>query len=211
MTVEHYSELVNAQYGRHNLSTSILAALRAIGKDPGNVTLRDLAPLDHYHGGGYPATLELARRANLQPGQRVLDVGGGLGGPARTLAAEFGCTVTVLDLTEEFCRTGELLTTWTNLSHQVTFQQGNALALPFPDHSFDVVWAEYSFMNIAEGGALCRHLPGAPHWGALCVPGGHGWPGPTAPLSGALGRQPGYKFFASTCRGADALAAAGLR
>jgi ubiquinone/menaquinone biosynthesis C-methylase UbiE len=150
MTVDHYSQLVNAQYGRHNLSTSILAALRAIGKDPGNVTLGDLAPLDHFHGGGYAATLELARRANLQPGQQVLDVGGGIGGPARTLAAEFGCTVTVLDLTEEFCRTGELLTTWTKLSHRVTFQQGNALALPFPDHSFDVVWAQNSLMNIAD-------------------------------------------------------------
>jgi len=150
MTVDHYSQLVNAQYGRHNLSTSILAALRTIGKDPGNVTLGDLAPLDHFHGGGYAATLELARRANLQPGQQVLDVGGGIGGPARTLAAEFGCTVTVLDLTEEFCRTGEVLTTWTNLSHRVTFQQGNALALPFPDHSFDVVWAENSLMNIED-------------------------------------------------------------
>jgi ubiquinone/menaquinone biosynthesis C-methylase UbiE len=154
MTGDQYSQLVNAQYGRANLSTSILAALQAIGKGPGNVTLADLAPLDHYHGGGYPATLELARRANLQPGQQVLDVGGGIGGPARTLAAEFGCTVTVLDLTEEFCRTGELLTTWTNLSHQVTFQQGNALALPFPDQSFDVVWAENSFMNIADKEAL---------------------------------------------------------
>ncbi len=150
MTVDQYSELVNAQYGRPNLGASILAALRAISKDPGNVTLADLAPLDHFHSGGYAATLELARRANLQPGQRVLDVGGGIGGPARTLAAEFGCTVTVLDLTEEFCRTGELLTAWTKLSHRVTFQQGNALALPFPDHSFDVVWAEFSLMNIAD-------------------------------------------------------------
>jgi hypothetical protein len=76
MRADQYSQLVNAQYGRHNLVESILAALRAIGKDPGNVTLGDLAPLDHFHGGGYPATRELARRANLQPGKRVLDVGG---------------------------------------------------------------------------------------------------------------------------------------
>lgn len=150
MTVDQYSQLVNAQYGRHNLGESILAALRAIGKAPENVTLRDLAPLDHFHGGGYPATLELARLANLQPGQRVLDVGGGLGGPARTLAAAFGCMVTVLDLTEEFCRAGEMLTAWTHLSHRVTFQQGSALELPFPDDHFDVVWAQNSFMNIAD-------------------------------------------------------------
>jgi SAM-dependent methyltransferase len=150
MMTDQYSQLVNAQYGRNNLMESILEALRAIGKDPGNITLEDMAPLDHFHGGGYPATLELARLANLQPDQQVLDVGGGLGGPARTLAAEFGCMVTVVDLAEEFCRAGEALTTWTKLSHRVTFQQGSALTLPFPDHSFDVVWAQNSFMNIAD-------------------------------------------------------------
>jgi ubiquinone/menaquinone biosynthesis C-methylase UbiE len=154
MMTDQYSQLVNAQYGRNNLIESILEALRAIGKDPGNVTLGDLAPLDHFHGGGYPATLELARLANLRPDQQVLDVGGGLGGPARTLAAEFGCTVTVVDLAEEFCRAGEALTTWTKLSHRVTFRQGSALALPFPDQSFDIVWAQNSFMNIADKDTL---------------------------------------------------------
>jgi sarcosine/dimethylglycine N-methyltransferase len=150
MTTDQYSQLVNAQYGRNDLAESIVEALRAISKDPGNVTLGDLGPLDHFHGGGYQATLELARLANLRPGQLVLDVGGGLGGPARTLAAEFGCTVMVVDLAEEFCRAGETLTTWTKLTHQVTFRQGSALALPFPDQSFDVVWAQNSFMNIAD-------------------------------------------------------------
>jgi SAM-dependent methyltransferase len=154
MTTDQYSQLVNAQYGRNNLIESILEALRAIGKRPENITLEDLAPLDHFHGGGYPATLELARLANLKPDQRVLDVGGGLGGPARTLAAEFGCTVAVVDLAEEFCSAGEAITTWTNLSHRVTFQQGSALALPFPDDSFDVVWAQNSFMNIADKDGL---------------------------------------------------------
>jgi ubiquinone/menaquinone biosynthesis C-methylase UbiE len=158
MTTDQYSQLVNAQYGRNNLVESIREALRAIGKDPGNVTLEDLSPLDHFHGGGYPATLELARLANIQPGQRVLDVGGGLGGPARTLAAEFGCTVTVVDLAEEFCRAGEVLTAWTNLGHRVTFQHGSALALPFPDQSFDVVWAQNSFMNIADKEGLSASI-----------------------------------------------------
>jgi SAM-dependent methyltransferase len=158
MTTDKYSQLINAQYGRSNLIESILEALRGIGRDPGNVTMEDLAPLDHFHGGGYPATLELARRANIQPDQRVLDVGGGLGGPARTLAAECGCAVTVVDLAEEFCRAGEALTEWTNLSHLVTFQQGDALALPFPDHSFDVVWAQNSFMNIADKEGLYTNV-----------------------------------------------------
>ena len=79
----------------------------------------------------------------------VLDVGGGLGGPARTLANEFGCTLTVLDLTEEFCRVGERLTARTRLSDRVTFRLGNALDMPFPANGFDVVWVQHSSMNIA--------------------------------------------------------------
>jgi ubiquinone/menaquinone biosynthesis C-methylase UbiE len=81
---------------------------------------------------------------------RALDVGGGLGGPARTLASEFGCTVEVLDLTEEFCRAGEVLTARTGLSDLVSFRHGNALEMPYPDASFDVVWTQHSSMNIAD-------------------------------------------------------------
>src|SRR5437870_5046544 len=79
-----------------------------------------LAPADHFHGGGKPATDRLARTARLGPGMRVLDVGGGLGGPARTLAAQYGCQVTILDLTESFVRTGEALTARLKLSDRVT-------------------------------------------------------------------------------------------
>jgi SAM-dependent methyltransferase len=77
-------------------------------------------------------------------------VGGGLGGPARTLAATIGCQVTVLDLTPEFCEAGEELTRCTGLSDQVRFQVGDALALPFPDRAFDLVWTEHSSMNIPD-------------------------------------------------------------
>jgi 2-polyprenyl-3-methyl-5-hydroxy-6-metoxy-1,4-benzoquinol methylase len=65
--------------------------------------------------------------AGLGHGERVLDVGGGIGGPARTLAGA-GFSVTVLDLTEEFCRTGAALTERVGLASRVTFHHGNALA-----------------------------------------------------------------------------------
>jgi sarcosine/dimethylglycine N-methyltransferase len=84
------------------------------------------------------------------PGSRVLDIGGGIGGPARTLATEFGCVVIVLDLTEEFCEVGRMLTALTKLSHAVSFQLGNALAAPFTDGSFDAVWMQGSGMNIPQ-------------------------------------------------------------
>jgi SAM-dependent methyltransferase len=141
---------VGEHYGRAELGASILAALLAAGKVPDALIPEDLAPVDQFHTHGRKATLDLARRAGVTPGMRMLDVGGGLGGPARTLASEFGCTVEVLDLTEEFCRAGALLTRLTGLSDAVSFRHGSALDMPFPDSSFDVAWTQHSSMNIAD-------------------------------------------------------------
>lgn len=105
---------------------------------------------DQLHSRGKEATLELARLAGLRADERVLDVGGGLGGPARTLAREVGCRVTVLDLTEEYCRVGEMLTARTGLGERVEFRHGDALAMPFADGAFDVAWTQHSTMNIAD-------------------------------------------------------------
>jgi ubiquinone/menaquinone biosynthesis C-methylase UbiE len=79
----------------------------------------------------------------------VLDVGGGLGGPARTLAVEYGCHVTVIDLTASYVQAAEVLTTGLGLGDRVTHQIGNALELPFDDGMFDVLWTQNSGMNIA--------------------------------------------------------------
>ncbi|MFN8557966.1 MAG: methyltransferase domain-containing protein [Dehalococcoidia bacterium] len=143
-------EPIDAHYGRPGLYEAIVDALRAAGKDLDALTPADLAPVDQFHIRGTAPTLELARRVGLAPGVRVLDVGGGIGGPARILAAEFGCAVTVLDLTEEFCRAGERLTALLRLGDRVAFRHGNALAMPFPDGGFDVVWTQHSSMNVAD-------------------------------------------------------------
>ena len=150
MDKTEYSKSVNEHYGRQDLGTAFLGALRANGKDPDNLSYQDLSMADNFHSRGKDATLELARMADLRPGQSVLDVGGGVGGPARVLAAEFDCLVTVLDLTEEFCRVGEMLTARTGLSDKVIFKVGSALDMPFPDASFDVVWTQHSSMNISD-------------------------------------------------------------
>jgi SAM-dependent methyltransferase len=86
----------------------------------------------------------------------VLDVGGGLGGPARMLAVEYDARVTVFDLTADYLQAGELLTARMGLSGRVDFYHGNALDLPFADGSFDVVWTQNSGMNIADKSALYR-------------------------------------------------------
>jgi SAM-dependent methyltransferase len=135
-------------WGRAGLGQSILDALAASGKDLDALTIDDLAPMDNFHGGGKPSTVRLAQLAALTPGLRVLDVGGGLGGPARTLAVEFGCNVTVIDLTESYVQAAQELTTRLGLTGQVTHQVGNALELPVDDGHFDVVWTQNSGMNI---------------------------------------------------------------
>jgi len=145
---------VSGHYAPGDLTDAVLDALTAAGKDVEHLMPADLAPLDQYHLGGTGATRGLARLAEVRAGMRVLDVGGGIGGPARTLANEFGAVVTVLDLTAEYCRVGAMLTERTGLADRVTFQQGDALDLPFVGGQFDLVWTQHSSMNIADKGRL---------------------------------------------------------
>ena len=141
---------VEAYWRRDHVTEAIEAALAARGLDLGALTVDLLAPVDQFHGGGKPVTERLARLAVAASGTRVLDVGGGFGGPARTLAVEFGCRVTSLDLTESYVRAARMLTGRLHLEDRVTHGVGNGLALPFPDASFDLVWTQNSGMNIAD-------------------------------------------------------------
>ena len=146
-----YSEKVNAQYGRVSLTDTIIAALKDAGKDIQNLTRSDLSTFDEFHIGGVAETRNLVNRIpNFPPSSQVLDIGSGLGGPARTLAAEFGCIVTGLDLTQEYCNAAIRLTELVGLADQISFRQGNALDMPFEDDSFDVVWTQFTGMNIKD-------------------------------------------------------------
>src|SRR3989449_73740 len=141
---------------REGLESAILGALAGAGRDVDALTIDDLAPADHFHGGGKAATDRLARLAGIRPGMRVLDVGGGLGGPARTLAATCGAHVTVVDVTESFVRTGAALTARLGLADRVEHRVGDALELDVPAASFDLVWTQNSGMNIADKERLYR-------------------------------------------------------
>lgn len=139
----HYSagtDIVNA----------IAEGLRRAGKDPARLSAAELASVDEFHIRGRQATLELARSLDLTPASHVLDIGSGLGGPARTLVEEFGCHVTGIDLTEAFCEAASTLSDWVGLGGRVSFRQGDATALPFDDNSFDAAMTIHVAMNIAR-------------------------------------------------------------
>lgn len=145
-----YVESVNAHYTPGGLANTILNILKANGKDMGALTPDDFAMVDHLHSGGKGSTLELAQLGGLKPGMEVLDVGGGMGGAARTFASGFGSHVTVLDLTESFVEAGKHFTHLTGLDDKVHFELGNALQMPFKDNSFDRVITQHSTMNISD-------------------------------------------------------------
>ena len=89
------------------LSDAIRDDLIASGKDMGRLELKDLETIDEFYIRGRSPTLDLAHRLSIEPGSSVLDIGSGLGGPARTIAANFHCHVTGVDLTWDFCEAGE--------------------------------------------------------------------------------------------------------
>ncbi len=103
-------ERVNGHYGWSGLMEAIADEIRGKGIDPERVTVAQLAPVDNYQWHRLAGTLALAHVAKITAADRVLDVGGGIGGPARQLAHRLGCHVTVLDITTEYCAVGETLT-----------------------------------------------------------------------------------------------------
>ncbi len=139
---------VSDHYAHGALIAAIEAALAASGIERDAVTVADLAPVDEFHIGGRAATVELARQLGLAPSDRVLDVGSGLGGAARFLAHEVGCTVTGIDLTEEYVATARTLSGWVGLGDRTAFEHASALAMPFADASFDAAYILHVGMNI---------------------------------------------------------------
>jgi len=140
--VEHYADA--------GFCARLDAALSAAGLDRSGIAPEDLSQFDQFHTRGRAATLELAEAAGLRADIGVLDIGCGIGGPARTLAAERGCRVTGLDLVADYCRAATRLTGLTGLDHLARFVCGSALAAPFADQSFELIWTQHAAMNIAD-------------------------------------------------------------
>lgn len=152
------NEAIQTHYGRPEVGSVILAALEKAGKNLDRLTPEDLAPVDQFHIRGRLATLELARAAGLDANHHVLDVGSGVGGTSRCLALEFGCRVTGIDLTDEYCRAAAMLSARVGLADLTDYRQGDATDLPFEDGTFDIVWTEHVAMNIPDKHRLYEEM-----------------------------------------------------
>ncbi len=143
-------QAIKEHWDRDGLTLAIRNVLINSDKPLDTLTIDDLAPLDQFHRGSKGFTSRLAHLAGLKAGMKILDLGGGVGGPARTLAVEFGCHVTVIDIAESYVLAGRMLTNLMHLNDHITHQVGNALEIPFEDHSFDAAWTQNSGMNIKD-------------------------------------------------------------
>src|SRR5229473_3206109 len=145
---------IEAEVARHcgsaGIAARVLAALREAQGADAPVTVDGLAPLDQFHGRGPAATRELVALLQPQADERLLDIGSGIGGPARWIAAKFDCHVTGVDLTPEFCDATEALNQATGLTDRVRIIRGSALAMPVPDAAFDAAYSQNVIMNIAD-------------------------------------------------------------
>ena len=141
---------VRDHYRATGLTDRLKAALRTFGPETQRLTPQQLGALDHFHTRGLAATAELARLAGITAEMSVLDVGSGVGGPARLLAAMYGCQVMGVDLSEPFVEAARYLTERTGQTAQVSFQVGSALDLPLGDACFDLALVQHVAMNIAD-------------------------------------------------------------
>ncbi len=170
------NDLIADHYGQADLVESIEQGFAKLGKPTSDLTIEDLAVVDEFHTGGRVATEGLMTRLGLRAGMRVLDVGCGLGGPARYCASEFGCQVTGIDLTASYIEAATALTGWVGLDDSVSFRQVSAQALTagpgtaepatFDEQMFDAAYLLHVGMNIEDKAALFTDIA------ALLKPGG---------------------------------------
>jgi SAM-dependent methyltransferase len=206
------AEKVSEHFAPPDLRDRVSEVLKAAGKDSSNTTVDDLEPLDQWHVQGDVPVRRLAEKAGIRREDRVLDAGAGMGGPARLLAATYGCTVTGVDVTMPYLETAQLLTNITNLTDLVSFQRADVTDLPFADETFDVVWTEHAAQSIPDKPKFFSELH------RVLKPGGRGvihdlyrGPGGDVHFPAFWGRDDSISFLSSDAEMRSMLEQAGFR
>ncbi len=133
-----------------DIYSRIVSVLQRMSKPLDRLTIEDLAPVDHFHARGFPATVELADRLPIRAGHHVVDIGCGLGGPARYIARRFGCTASGLDITPSFVEAANRLTALLRMEQQVKVELGDGQQLPYADATFDGGYTQHVTMNVSD-------------------------------------------------------------
>lgn len=148
------SETVENQYATGLSRRNIERALIAAGKDLDHLAPADLALLEDFHTMGRIATAQLVELAGITDASAVLDAGSGVGGTARYVADRYGCRVTAVDLTDEYCATNDWLNRLVDLDGLIAVRQADVTELPFADRTFDVAISQHVQMNVADKARL---------------------------------------------------------
>lgn len=160
--VEHYSQ--------PELLKRIEAGLQESGADLSNLKPSDLASVEEFHIGGRRATEHAVSTMGLLPAHHVLDIGCGIGGAARYIAATVGAHVTGIDLTPEYIEVATALSARVGLSDRLRFEVASALAMPLGNARFDAAITFHVAMNIADRAGLYAEIARVMKPGAvLCV------------------------------------------
>lgn len=141
---------ISSFWAKGDTLARILAALDKAGLSLDNLGIRDLAPVDHLHARGLPATIDLADRLPIARGQHILDIGCAVGGPARYMVDRFGCRVSGIDITPGFIEAGEELSRLTGMVEKVDLRVGDGATLPYEDALFDGAYTQHVTMNVAD-------------------------------------------------------------
>jgi len=136
----------------------VLDALAETGRDRDRIEIDDLAGIDEFHALGRPATMALAELVGIGAGTEVIDVGAGLGGPARFLAARFGARVTAVEPVARFREACAKLNRRAGLAEAIRTLDGSATRLPVPDASVDVAWMQAVAISVADKPAMAAEL-----------------------------------------------------
>ncbi len=147
---------VSKHYASYDVLSRIRAGLAQMGHDPDKISPEVLKPVDEFHIGGAEATSALLGKLSIRRDMEVLDIGSGIGGPARMIAARYQCRVTGVDLTPHFVETARALSAMCGMAESVHFEVGSAVALPLDDASFDLALLLHVGMNVPDKAALFR-------------------------------------------------------
>jgi len=152
------TDAIRGRYGLSGILDRVTAFLLERRIDPERPSYQDFFPFDQLHGRGIEATREHIERAGINSTMLVMDLGCGVGGCSRVIAATCGCRVTGIDVTPQFIEVARELTRRCGMADRIEFRQGDALDLPFAEGTFDHVWCHNVTMNIQDKSKLASEV-----------------------------------------------------